>query len=206
MRYVLRGQGHLRARADLVESEFLALLDRLHPNQDRIRLIEEIFRRVWKDKQTTAQLEAGQLATNLKRLEERKDRILEQMADGVLHKEDFEDTYRDVKARIQETRGHLMQAEHNVIDVDTALSYVMHLFWNSRNLWEESDLGAKQRLAKLIFPKGIIFSKRSFGTPLTHSIYTLLADERVEEREVVRPERFELPTFWFVARRSIQLS
>ena len=23
---------------------------------------------------------------------------------------------------------------------------------------------------------------------------------------VVRPERFELPTFWFVARRSIQLS
>ena len=26
------------------------------------------------------------------------------------------------------------------------------------------------------------------------------------QREVVRPERFELPTFWFVARRSIQLS
>jgi hypothetical protein len=27
-----------------------------------------------------------------------------------------------------------------------------------------------------------------------------------EKRKVVRPERFELPTFWFVARRSIQLS
>jgi hypothetical protein len=26
------------------------------------------------------------------------------------------------------------------------------------------------------------------------------------ESEMVRPERFELPTFWFVARRSIQLS
>ena len=25
-------------------------------------------------------------------------------------------------------------------------------------------------------------------------------------KKVVRPERFELPTFWFVARRSIQLS
>ena len=25
-------------------------------------------------------------------------------------------------------------------------------------------------------------------------------------RKMVRPERFELPTFWFVARRSIQLS
>jgi integrase len=28
----------------------------------------------------------------------------------------------------------------------------------------------------------------------------------VFSREMVRPERFELPTFWFVARRSIQLS
>ena len=26
------------------------------------------------------------------------------------------------------------------------------------------------------------------------------------EKQMVRPERFELPTFWFVARRSIQLS
>ena len=25
-------------------------------------------------------------------------------------------------------------------------------------------------------------------------------------KEMARPERFELPTFWFVARRSIQLS
>jgi hypothetical protein len=27
-----------------------------------------------------------------------------------------------------------------------------------------------------------------------------------KKEKVVRPERFELPTFWFVARRSIQLS
>jgi hypothetical protein len=29
---------------------------------------------------------------------------------------------------------------------------------------------------------------------------------RGNRQEVVRPGRFELPTFWFVARRSIQLS
>jgi hypothetical protein len=29
---------------------------------------------------------------------------------------------------------------------------------------------------------------------------------RICRGEMVRPERFELPTFWFVARRSIQLS
>ena len=34
----------------------------------------------------------------------------------------------------------------------------------------------------------------------------LVALRRVKALEVARPERFELPTFWFVARRSIQLS
>src|SRR5712691_4227586 len=31
-------------------------------------------------------------------------------------------------------------------------------------------------------------------------------DSTLPKRKVARPERFELPTFWFVARRSIQLS
>jgi hypothetical protein len=38
---------------------------------------------------------------------------------------------------------------------------------------------------------------------------SLLAKSRAQSRDrkkMVRPERFELPTFWFVARRSIQLS
>ena len=30
--------------------------------------------------------------------------------------------------------------------------------------------------------------------------------QRGKSGEMARPERFELPTFWFVARRSIQLS
>jgi len=36
-------------------------------------------------------------------------------------------------------------------------------------------------------------------------IFRRVACSQVIEK-MVRPERFELPTFWFVARRSIQLS
>ena len=34
----------------------------------------------------------------------------------------------------------------------------------------------------------------------------LVARQKTKACKVVRPERFELPAFWFVARRSIQLS
>jgi site-specific DNA recombinase len=193
-----RGRGHLRVGSDRAEIEFLALLDRLQPHPDRMRLLDEIFRRVWKDKQATAYLEARQLESELHRLEARKSRIVDLMADGALGKEDSERPLLEVKAQLQEVKSKLIYAERSVIDVDTALSYLNHLFWNSRILWETSDLRGKQRLARLIFPEGIVLSKDGFGdrfgTPVTHSIYTLLADESVGEGEVVRPERFELPT------------
>ncbi len=201
-----RVRGHLRVSAALVEAKFQALLDRLQPEEKRMQLIDEIFRRVWSDKQATAHSEAQQFATELQRLEGRKQRILDRMVDGAIEKDDFERLYNEAKAQVETVKSNLILAEHSVIDVNTALSYLKHLFWNSRNLWENNDFHGKQRLARLIFPKGITPTESDFGTPLTHSIYTLLADESVDGEEVVRPERFELPAFWFVARRSIQLS
>jgi hypothetical protein len=75
-----------------------------------------------------------------------------------------------------------------------AVSYLLHLLWNSRNLWDDSNLAGKQRLARTIFPEGIFFTDEGFGTPVTHSIYMLLTDSNIEEEEVVRPRRFELLT------------
>ena len=38
------------------------------------------------------------------------------------------------------------------------------------------------------------------------SLGAVVPSPLIFKHKVVRPERFELPTFWFVARRSIQLS
>src|SRR5579872_4579638 len=43
-------------------------------------------------------------------------------------------------------------------------------------------------------------------TVSTTALFERKATELQVIEEMVRPERFELPTFWFVARRSIQLS
>ena len=44
------------------------------------------------------------------------------------------------------------------------------------------------------------------GSPLMAAAVSLVAHFEINGRNMARPERFELPTFWFVARRSIQLS
>ena len=187
-----RVAGHFRAPAHSVESAFLDLLDRLQPEPDRMRLIEAIFRRVWTDKQNTADAEARKIKAELKNRRDQKERSLNLMRAGVLTQEDFTGLYQQDNAAIGELESQLLLAQRKVIDADTAVSYLMHLFWNSRNLWENSDLDGKQRIARTIFPEGIFFTEAGFGTPVTHSVYTLLADSNVEEGGMVRPRRFEL--------------
>jgi hypothetical protein len=58
---------------------------------------------------------------------------------------------------------------------------------------------------------GIVLSQTAGHFRAVTDVYTSVSfaaqDINVEHvKSMVRPERFELPTFWFVARRSIQLS
>ena len=60
----------------------------------------------------------------------------------------------------------------------------------------------EERVGSPFQPNGL----QSDGTRVQKLHKIVLAGQTKSRKEMVRPERFELPTFWFVARRSIQLS
>jgi len=41
-----------------------------------------------------------------------------------------------------------------------------------------------------MFPEGLIYGENGFGTPVTHSIYTLLASDSMDEEVLVAPQGF----------------
>jgi hypothetical protein len=55
-------------------------------------------------------------------------------------------------------------------------------------LWQTNDLSEKNRLQKMIFPYGIKWDGSSFGTPVTHSFFTLLADATATNAVLVAPQ------------------
>jgi hypothetical protein len=73
------------------------------------------------------------------------------------------------------------------------MAYLTHLLLNTSTIWQTSDLQGKQKLQRRLFPNGLVFEKSGFGTPITHSIYTLLASDSVDEMVLVGPEGFEPP-------------
>ncbi len=73
-------------------------------------------------------------------------------------------------------------------------------------LWFRADTRSKQALTDPNATFSAIDTTQT-GIHLVLSLTPVMNDlRRVTRREVARPERFELPTLWFEARCSIQLS
>jgi site-specific DNA recombinase len=189
-----RAKGHISVRAETVETAFIELLERLTPKPEQMELIERVFRSAWKGRAQTAVADAAALRRELAKQEARKERVLGQMADGVLSAEDFASLHKPTVKAIADLRERLDFAESEVLDLDSAIEYLTHLLWNTSLVWQTSDLQGKKRIQRRMFPEGLPYGGRGvdgFGTPVTHSIYTLLAGDLVDEETLVAPQGFE---------------
>ena len=181
----------MNVKAETVESEFIAVLDRLAPKPERMELIERVFRNAWTDKVQSAVVDSAALRKELAKLEARKQRVLSQMADGILNEEDFSALHKGTGESIADVRERLRLSKGDELDLDTALGYLQHLLWNTSYLWQTSDLQGKQRIQRRVFPKGLVWERSGFGTPLTHLIFTLLASNSLSDVVLVAPQGFE---------------
>lgn len=181
----------MNVRAEVVESAFVDMLNRLTPKPERLALIERIFRASWTVRIHGAAQESAAFKRELATEKARKKRVLNQMADGVLSREDFPTMNNDATERIVDLRMRLALSQSDELDLETAIEYLTHLLWNTSTIWQTSDLQGKQKLQRRLFPNGLIFEKSSFGTPVTHSIYTLLVSDSVDEAVLVAPRDSE---------------
>jgi hypothetical protein len=106
-----------------------------------------------------------------------------------LNDEDFATLHKSTGESIADIRERLRLSERNELDLDPALGYLQHLLWNTSSIWQTSDLRGKQKIQRKVFPKGLIWEKTGFGTPVTHSIYTLLVSDSVDAEKLVVPQR-----------------
>jgi DNA invertase Pin-like site-specific DNA recombinase len=186
-----RGRGHLRIRADKAEQQFMRVLDSMRPNPVRMRLVEAVFHDVWDQRNASRQSETERLQAQLARLSSRKGRLLEQMQEGVLIGEDFRTLYDKANAAIMQTENALADVQGKELDVDIALKYLKHLLWNLNILFENSSLESKTKIARAIFPNGLRCANIGVGTAVTHSFYSMLADESVTAELLASPTGFE---------------
>jgi site-specific DNA recombinase len=140
-----RAKGHINAKAETVEAAFIDLLERLTPKQEQMVLIERVFRNAWVGRVQTAATDAAALRSELSKQRARKRRVLDQMADGDLSKEDFKSLNASTVEAIADLEERLSFAESDVLDIDSAIEHLTHILWNTSIAWQTSDLQGKRR-------------------------------------------------------------
>ena len=186
-----RAAGHLNTKREIVEAGFSSLLDSMVPSAEDTERLRDALRTVWQERHANSANEAESLRRELGRLKARKERLLSQLADGVIEVDDFKRMSAVTAEAMAATQSQLDSLESISFDEDDAINYLEHVLWNTRNSWENADLQEKQRLKRKLFPNGIPMSKEGFGAPLKPSIYMGLATNFKEGIDLASPTGFE---------------
>jgi hypothetical protein len=73
--------------------------------------------------------------------------------------------------------------------------------------WSRANVDQKQRVQNVLFPSGLTYHpEKGILNSDNDSLFSQLQAFLGGKMCMVRPERFELPTLWFEAKCSIQLS
>lgn len=177
--------------------EFVALLERLQPNPEWLKLFRAVVVDVWKQKQGDAAATTSALEQKLASLKEKKKRLLDAMLEGRLKQADFDEAndLNNEEIAVLEMDAH--EARLVELDVEALLGYAEHVLTRAARLWFDSSLEVRQRLQTVLFPEGLAYSSTSgFGTAPTSSMFSLLNGLTDQKGSLVDLGGFEPPTPW----------
>jgi hypothetical protein len=71
------------------------------------------------------------------------------------------------------------------LDVEAAVVFVQYVVLNAARLWAEAGADQKQRLQKVIFPEGVLFSDGAYRTTATSMIFFELEEVSCQKESLV---------------------
>jgi site-specific DNA recombinase len=185
----------VRLRKEKLEEDFFKYLGMLRPEAGYLKLFKAIVLDAWKGKCEDAFAIHGALEQKIARLKERKQRVLDAfLHDRVIDKATYQEQASRLDEEITSAQLDLNETDREELNVEAALEFAEEVLSNPGKLWKELPTPQKQRLQKVLFPKGVQYSAAGFGTDVTCSIFSLLRPKYDDESSMATLTGFE-PVF-----------
>lgn len=196
---------HLNVPAAAVHERFLKLLDRLQPSMERMALVRQVFKRVWQERHNRSDTRVKTLMKQKTAIKEKRVKLLETRVSGHLALDDYAEFNARLNTELAAVESELHLAQSQEIDIDVALDWAERLLWNTRNLWVDSELAAKQKLQNVLFPHGLVLSKEAIWNTVSGSFYSFLGADEAEESALASHLNTNWNQFiaWINALRSV---
>ncbi len=148
----------------IMESKFIDLLESVQPKQEILQLFEAIVVDVWKDKQQESLGDKSRLQNKLRELEIERKRIDELIIKGTFDDNAYTRNMERIKEDMMLVKIELNETKLELNDVEGCLNYCKYFLSNCASLWVGAELDLRQRFQSLIFPQGISYDGKVFGT------------------------------------------
>ena len=190
--YHCRNCKEVRVRREVLESQFVQLLERLQPNASYMRLFHEVVLDVWKGRRSEA-TKIAKVATRLAEdLRRRLDRVevaftQTQSIDRMSYERQRDKLREDLALVEMEST----EAKLDELDIEGVLAFAENVLTDTAGLWVAASLNQKQCLQNVLFPEGLKFDGKEFGTAATCLAFKQLKQLEVTENRVASPPGFE---------------
>ena len=196
-------------RREVIEGEFGELLCEIRPEPALFATAREIFEDLWNERAKMIDARKSSLEAELVKVERQLAHFLDRIADTTIPSviTAYEQRIRALEEHKALVREKLAGCGRPMRSFDESLRTGLEFLENPAKLWVSPHFEHKRTVLKLAFADRLAYvRKEGFRTPNLALPFKVLADWRCSKSGMARPERFELPTPWFVARYSIQLS
>ena len=184
--------GRVRAPKTRLEAAFEALLERLRPAPDFLKLFHAIVVDAWKERQSAAHA----LRTKLERRVGDLRGKLDKLEDAFLFRHQIDQaSYERQRDRIRQqltlAEFELTEATVEQIDLEGLLAFAEHVLGNARALWVQATAEQRVRLQAVLFPEGVPFDGSHFGTAVTCLAFAQSPASEARKDGVASPTGFE---------------
>ena len=205
-----RCQNHCKGvsiRKSELEKLFVQYLERMKLRQEYVGLFRAVVLDVWEEKKKSARHQVKSLGRRIEKLESRRNHLEDAfLFDKSIDEETYHRQHDAIRQDILLAEMECHDTKLEALDVDGLLDYAERILLAPERQWLDSSLDQRQRLQKVLFPAGVTFADREFGTAEVCLLFKLLPQSEDEDNDLVRPRGLEPPTFAAAVRRSNPLS
>lgn len=185
---------NFRIPKDKLESKFVSYIKRIKPNRDILELFKVVISDVYHTNIQEVATQVKNLSKRLLELQESKSKLLDLYIDGKIKESDYNFKSEQYNLLEQSLKADMITSDLPQDDFSHCLEYACKWIEKIDKLWLDSNLDTKQRIQKIIFPKGLTYDLDKFRTAEKSSLFTIIGALSAPTIKMVLPGEFESPS------------
>lgn len=176
---------------DRIHDEFINYLKIIKPEDNLINLFKAAVSNVFKEKKKSELDAIDKITQQIDKCKLRKTRLIDLKLDGGITQEDYELKTAQLTEELTELELKIVEVGNIETNIEKCLNYTCNAIKNIDMVWQNGNLEIKQRLQKLIFPKGVTYDLDKFRTAEISSLFKIIGTLSVPSYNMVPPSEFE---------------